>query len=137
MKADEQVKAKGLTPFDYVKSIVETKVDLMVDEITEKSYVPFVINMNLSTDKECLIMMNEMNTRPHLSKRQQYDFLLNSITKKKRYLKYPKSTGKLEHVDMIKEYFQYNTQKALEVLGILTEEQLSVIKTKMYCGGRS
>ncbi len=137
MSDDVPTKVKSLSPFDYVKSIVETKVDLMIDDATEKCYVPFVINTNLSTDKECLIIMNEMNTRPHIPKRQQYDFLLNSISKKKRYLKYPKSAAKLEHLDVIKEYFQYNTTRAIEALSLLTEDQIMVIKSKMYCGGRN
>jgi hypothetical protein len=132
----ENKEAKSLSPFDFVKSICETKIDLMTGDESSKSYVPFVINANLSTDKECLIMVNEMNSRPHLSKNQQYDFLINSISRKKRYLKYPKSAKKSDDLEIIKSYYECNTQKALEIIRLLNDDQIATIKTKMDTGGK-
>jgi hypothetical protein len=127
----EEVKQKSLSPFDYIKSITETKSNLMVDDATEKAYVPFVINNGLSTDKECLIMVHEMNIRPNISKRMQYDFLLNMISKKRRYMKYPKSATKSENLGIIQEYYKCNSQKAFEILSILNDEQVSILRTKI------
>ena len=132
----EEAKPKAITPFDYIKSITETKIDLMVDEAAEKAYVPFVINNGLSTDKECLIMVQELNVRSNIPKHAQYEFLLNMISKKKRYLKYPKSIAKSENLGIIQEYYQCNVQKAQEILSILNDDQISIIKTKMNRGGR-
>lgn len=133
----DEVKQKAITPFDYIKSITETKVDLMLDESTEKAYVPFVINNGLSTDKECLIMVQELNIRSNIPKHAQYEFLLNMISKKKRYLKYPKSVAKSENLEIIQEYYRCNVQKAQEILSILNDEQISIIKTKMNRGGKN
>jgi hypothetical protein len=35
------------------------------------------------------------------------------------------------------EYFGYSSEKALEALNILTEEQLSMIREKLFKGGKS
>lgn len=132
----EEAKQKAITPFDYIRSITETKIDLMIDDAAEKAYVPFVVNNGLSTDKECLIMVQELNQRPNIPKHAQYEFLLNMISKKKRYCKYPKSTAKSENLVIIQEYYQCNVQKAHEIISILNDEQISIIKTKMNRGGK-
>ena len=41
---DYVVKKKGISPFDFVKSIHDTKEDLMVDDWAEKQYSSFIIN---------------------------------------------------------------------------------------------
>lgn len=133
----DEVKQKALSPFDFIKSITDSKINLMVDEATEKAYVPFVVNNGLSTDKECLIMVQELNIRSNIPKHAQYEFLLNMISKKRRYLKYPKSAAKSEHLGIIQDYYQCNSQKALEILSLLNEEQISIIKTKMNRGGKN
>ena len=136
MDENISLERKKLTPFDYVKSITDTKDDLMVDEQTEKWYVPFVVNMNLSTDPVCMIMANEMNTRPHIPNCGQYKFLMNAILKKKRYLKYPKGVVKMESLDIVKKYYNISTVKAIDVLSILTDEQVSVLQDRMDVGGK-
>ena len=37
-----------MNPFDYLKAINETKKDIMVDDIAEREYNPFIINRGLS-----------------------------------------------------------------------------------------
>lgn len=125
---------KKPSPFDFVKSIIYTKINLMIDY--DKGYAPYVVNMNLSTDKGCMIMANEMNCRPHIPDIGQYLFLMNAIPKKKRYLKYPKSATKIEDLVVIEKYYQCNYNKCLEILSILTEQQLSILKEKMDVGGK-
>ena len=44
-----------MNPFDYLKAINETKKDIMVDDIAEKEYNPFIINRGLS------VLMNELS----------------------------------------------------------------------------
>ena len=65
------------TPFDYVKAISYTKEDMIVDDITEKDYNPFIVNRALSMGIDTVLQANEMNQRHHLSKKLQFDFLLN------------------------------------------------------------
>ena len=128
---------KSFTPFDFAKSISETKIDLMVDSRAEKAYSPFVVHHLLSSDPECLIMVQELNIRPTISKRMGYSFLLNIVSKKKRYFTYHKSIAKSENLEVIQEYYQCNSQKAMEILSILDDEQISIIKRKMTRGGKN
>lgn len=37
-----------MNPFEYLNSINDTKKDIMIDDIAEKSYVGFMINRSLS-----------------------------------------------------------------------------------------
>jgi hypothetical protein len=41
-------------PFDYVNAILQNKKQLIVDEITEKDYNPFLTNRSLSYHKDCI-----------------------------------------------------------------------------------
>ena len=76
-----------------------------------------------------------MNSRPHLEKVLQYQFLINIVRKKKRFSKWIKKE-KIEAIDIIKEYYGYNTDKARQVVSILSKEQIDDIKSKLYKGGK-
>lgn len=117
-----------MTPFDYVKAINYTKEDLMVDEVSEKTYNPFIINRALSMGIDTVLQANEMNMRHGLDKRLQFDFLLNSISKRKRFDKWQKAE-KSEDLEYVKQYFNYSYPKAVQALSILSPKQLNEIKT--------
>lgn len=72
-----------MTPFDFVNQIMQGKKQLIVDELTEKEYVSFIVNKTLSYHKDCLMYVNEMNKRHFIDKKLQNDFLLNTIRSKK------------------------------------------------------
>ena len=65
-----------MNPFEYVNSINMTKKDLMVDDIAEKGYAPFMINRSLSYFNDTVLMANEMNMHHHLDNKLQYSFLI-------------------------------------------------------------
>lgn len=130
----EEYKAPSISPFDFVNSIQFDKKDLIVDEWSEKQYNPFIINKSLSFGADTVIQANEMNSRPHLDKKLQYDFLKGIISAKKRYNKWLKGE-KLEAIDIVKEYYGYNTVKAQEVVSILSRQQIDSLKQKLKKGG--
>ena len=130
----EEPKVAALSPFDYLSSINHSKKDIMVDEQAEKQYIPFIINKGLSYSHDTVIMANEMNRYPFLDKKMQFSFLINSIRPKKRFNKWIKAE-KIEELDIIKSYYGYSTEKAKQVLSILSTEQIQIIKTAMYRGG--
>jgi hypothetical protein len=66
----------------------------------------------------------------------QFSFLLNSISKKKRFSKWHKKDAETESLRLVKEYFGYSDSKASDALSILTEDQLVMIKEKLYKGGK-
>lgn len=123
-----------ITPFDWINSVQQTKEDLMVDEYMEKSYNSYIVNRGLSFGADTVIYANEMNSRPHIDKRLQYDFLLNSIPAKKRFNKWIK-TETVDNIDIIKEYYGYSDEKAKQALDVLTPEQISDIRNLLFKGG--
>lgn len=117
----------SISPFDFVNSINYIKNDLMVDEWSEKQYNTYVINKALSFGKDTAIYANEMNARPHVPKRYQYYFLINSISPLKRFNKWIKKS-KIDDIEIVREYYGYNHDKARQVLPILSKNQLLEIK---------
>ena len=77
---------------------------------------------------------NEMNRFPNLDKDMQYNFMLNGIRKRKRFAPWLKQE-KIEDLEVVKKYYNYNTEKAKQALRILTPDQLQYIKKKMDVGG--
>jgi Bacteriophage clamp loader A subunit len=124
-----------MSPFDFVKSITETKEDIF--EGNEKDYNPFVINKALSFNADCLYIVHELSKYPEMPKRAQYLFLLNSIEKKKRWGKWVKKDSLPEDIEIIKECFGYSDQKALSVLPLLNDKQLLELRKITCKGGRT
>ena len=122
-------------PFDYATAILQNKKQLIVDDITEKGYIPFMVNRSLSYHKDCIIYANEMNQRHHLGKRLQNDFLLNTIRSAKRpFAKWVKSE-KSEDIDLVKLVYGLSDSKAREALRILSEDDIKLLKEKFDIGG--
>jgi hypothetical protein len=76
-----------------------------------------------------------MNSRNHLDKKLQFDFLINSIRGRKRYNKWIKADETDSTIFVIKEYYKYNTEKARQAAKILSSDQLETIKRKLFKGG--
>ncbi len=124
-----------LSPFDFLNSINDTKVNLIVDGDTEKEYNPFMVNRGLSYFPDTILIANEMNLAPHLDKKLQYDFLINMVRKRKRFSKWAKAETESD-LEVVKEYYGYSNEKARQVLTILSPDQLEKIRTKVSKGGR-
>ena len=122
--------------FDYLNSINLTKNDLMVDTQAEKKYQPYMINRYLSLFPDTILYASEMNKYPEIPKRQQYEFYINSIAKRKRFAKWPKKEKESKDLKMIAEYFCCSFDKAKTILSILTERQLKELYSVTDVGGR-
>jgi hypothetical protein len=122
---------------EYLNAINYDKKPLLNsdDPVWEKKYMPFIINRCLSMHMDTIFAANEMNSRPFLSKKLQFDFLINIIRKRKRYGEKRIST-KLANMEYVKEFFGYSNTKAKDALNILTKEQIEQIKKTLYKGGR-
>ena len=122
-------------PFDYVNSILQNKKNLIVDELTEKDYSPFLVNRTLSYHKDCILYANEMNRRHLTDKKLQYDFLLNTIRSQKRpFAKWVKSE-KSDNLECIKQVFGLSDQKARDAMRLLSNEQIQQLKEQTDTGG--
>jgi len=78
---------------------------------------------------DTVIPANEMNSRPHIDNKMQYDFLCAVVRKSKRYSKWIKSEE--ENLEAIQQYFGYSFNKAKEALRILTSDDIEKIKLKL------
>lgn len=126
-----------MSPFDFINAINLTKKDLFSeDSMAKKDYAPFIINRGLSYFPDTVLYANEMNRNAGIPEDWQFFFLLNSISKKKRFSKWHKKDAETESLRLVKEYFGYSDAKANEALSILTEDQLTMIKEKLYKGGK-
>ena len=122
---------------EYLNAINFTKKNLMDsdDLLWQKKYPAFIVNKILSGFQDCIMLINEMNRNHFVDKDMQFQFLLNSIRSKKRYSPFLRSS-KLKDLDVVKEYYGYNNEKAKSALDILTKDEVKLIKEKLFKGGK-
>ena len=125
-----------MNPFEFVKAINYTKKDIMVDDLVEAEYNPFIINRSLSYFKDTILYANEINQNGHLDSRLQFDFFINIIKKRNRWSKWLKAS-EIDDLDVIKEYYGYSNEKAKSVLSLLNNNQIEELKRRIYKGGRT
>ena len=123
------------SPFDYVNAILQNKKQMIVDDLTEKDYMPFLVNRSLSYHSDCIMYANEMNRRHFIDKKLQNDFLLNTVRSRKRpFAKWVK-TEKSEDIECIKQVYNLSESKARDVLRLLSKEEIQQIKKQIETGG--
>jgi hypothetical protein len=142
--------ADKLTPFDFIKSINEgrkgkhllkdCKADESLEykdpESIERYYVPFIINRGLSYFKDTALFANEMNIKPDIPARMQYDFYRNIVTPKRRFAKWGKKQKTSDDINLIKKVYNYSQEKAESVYKILTPNQIKQLHQLNDKGGR-
>lgn len=121
---------------DWLNSINQNKKNLISeDPLNEKAYLPFIINKCLSYFPETLFSANQMNMRSYLDKKMQYDYFLNKVAKKARFSKWYKIEENTK-IENIKEYYGYSTQKAKQIVNLITDEQEKIIESAVQKGGQ-
>ena len=131
----EPYKRVKLTPFDILNAINAGNASVLNEE-NEKEYTAFLVNKGLSYGIDTVIYANEMNSRPHLDSRLQFDFLINTIRPRKRYNKWLKAET-VDALDVIQEYYGYSMNKARQVLPLITPSHLDYMKTRLNKGGKA
>tara|TARA_B100000513_G_scaffold91200_1_gene38375 strand:+ start:1050 stop:1433 length:384 start_codon:yes stop_codon:yes gene_type:complete len=120
---------------DWLNSINHTKKNLIdEDPSIEKEYSPYIVNRCFSGHLDAVLFANEMNKYNLLPKKMQYDFFINILRTKKRFSPWIRK-DKIKDLDYVKRYYGYSNEKALQVLKILTKQQLNFIKSKFEIGG--
>jgi hypothetical protein len=125
-----------MNPFEFLNAINDTKQDVMIDDAAEKAYNSFLVNRSLSYFPDTVAIANEMNRYHHLDKKLQFLFLLNIVRKRKRFSKWIKPDLDSD-IEVVKEYYGYSNEKARQAILLLSDNQLEVIKQKLYKGGKS
>ena len=125
--------AKKRSPFDYI-SMINDKSGRHIMEDDSVGFEPFIINKGFSNNLDSVFFANEVN-QYQLDKQLLFDFYYYGLSKKKRYGKwFKKDSTNQEHIDLIKEYFDYSTQKAIDVYPLLIDS-IDDIKTALDKGG--
>ena len=124
-----------MNPFEFVDAINYTKKNIMIDDITEKAYAPYMVNRQLSYFPDTVLAANEMNRNHHLDNRLQFDFFINIIRKRKRFSKWYKPET-ISDLDAVKKYYGYSNEKARQVLTLLSPEHINELKRKVTTGRR-
>lgn len=125
------------TLFEYLGAINSgDKIDLEVDN-PFAAYVPFQINNGLSQQMDTVLLANEMNKNPWLSKEMQYKFLDGVVVKKKRYGKWTKleELANQEDIDTVSKFYQVNKDRAAEYLKLIPPVELEYMRQKTGTGG--
>lgn len=117
------------TPFTFADNVLSKKEYIMDDE-NEQQYVPFIINRHLSHFADVVLYANDMNIYNFLPKSTQYQYLLNSIPKRKRFSKWHKKESDVA-IDAISQRFGCNRERAQEIASLLPEETITIIKSEM------
>jgi hypothetical protein len=122
---------------EIIPSILQTKRNVLISEEDEKTYVPFIVNRALSLHFDCVLYANEMNMNHGLPKNMQYHFLINKVRGYKRPFGKWYKRETLDDIEVIKEYFDYSTEKAKEALRVLNKYQLDEIRKRLNKGGNN
>lgn len=121
-----------MNPFDIVKNI--NNKSGVLSEADVKGQM-FIVNRALSNTMDTVLLANEANKLRGLSDYDIYLFLYHAIPRNpKRFGKWQKmdNTNK-EAIDMIMELYNYNRQKAEEVVHLFSVQTL---KELTYKGGK-
>ena len=122
---------------DYLYSINQSKKNILDDDPDAvRKYPAYVVNRCLSSFTDTVLYANEMNKNSHLPNKMQYDFFINSVKPRKRFSPWARKDS-IDYLDIVKEYYGYNDDKALQALRILTKDQLDKISYLLRKGGNN
>ena len=122
---------------DYLYSINQSKKNILDDDPDAvRKYPAYVVNRCLSSFTDTVLYANEMNKNSHLPPKMQYDFFINSVKPRKRFSPWARKDS-IDYLDVVKEYYGYNDDKALQALRILTKDQLDNISYLLRKGGNN
>lgn len=119
--------------FDILNNVCYGKDESLIEEHLP-DYAPYMVNRFLSASVDCLFDAQGMNLNYNIPNDVQYKYLLQSLRKKKRFLKWEKRE-KNDELIYISEYYNCSFLVAKYYYGILTAEQLEAIKKSLDKGG--
>jgi len=125
--------------WDYINSILTNKTNMMRksenDKLAEDGYNPWLTNNALSYHEDTVLIANFIYMYSQLSKRPQYEFLLNAVRPKKRQFK--KWVKQVSDEDLNAVCLTYSCNRILgkEYAQLLTLDQLKSIRDSRLVGG--
>lgn len=122
--------------WELLKDVSEKKENIIKrDPERIKDWNPYAVNMVLSLHKDAILFVNEVNCRPKITPMQHYKYLFYALPKARRFAKKAKPK-RMEKLEVIRAYYDYNMTRALEVVDLLSDDDIKVMKQKLYKGGQ-
>lgn len=122
-------------PFLFMNSINYDKIDLLQeDPLLIRDYNPFLTNRTLSYHVDAILFANEMNMKSFLPKENQYYYYLHALNKKRRFSKWSKKSA-IDNLELIKQIYSVSDSKAIQILKVLTKEQIEQLTNLSRIGG--
>src|SRR5699024_2062469 len=105
-------KRKGPTLFDFVDDLGHSKKYIYNDGV-EGHYKQFIINRAFGQYPDTVLIANEGNKMQGLTNEMHYDFLFNTIEKRKRYGKWARRNNESQDlIDYIKHKYTVSEEVA-------------------------
>lgn len=124
-----------MTHFDFVNAISYTKEDLFIDKNNIPAYNSFMVNRGLSYFPDTVYAANEMNVNYNMDKDMQFNFLLNIVSKRKRFSKWEAKNKILKEVEALSMLLNCSIRKAEEYITLLNDNQLKLLLQSTNKGG--
>lgn len=120
-----------MSPFDFVKSINDTKKDLIREGThKENDYNPFITNKNFSLYLDTVFDANYMNKDSGLSNMMQFDFYRLNIKRRKRYVEWPKNIIN-DNILLLSKHFNLSINKTKEIIRVIPKEIIENLILKL------
>jgi hypothetical protein len=127
-------KMKGLSPFDFIKSVSNTKKDLLKDNTENtKEYNAFMVNRGLSFYPDTVLIANEMNLYPDIPSESQYYYYMGAIRKGNRYSEWHKKK-KDDDLDLIQQVYQVRRDIAKQYTKLLSKDDMDKLRQLVDTG---
>ena len=105
---------------DILKSI-NTGKEPLINRENEKEYVPYIVSRCFSNFPDTIFYANELNAKIVIDRKMHYDYLFNSVRKRKRYSPWQKKEES-KATEAVAWFYGVSRRKAGEYLQILTPE---------------
>lgn len=124
------------SPFAYLDSVVLKSEYRMGTDIDISKYNPYIITNALSMSAQTLPFAEWLNENSNIPKKLQYDFLWYGLpkgVKKGFWIKGENS----DDVDVVKYAYKVSHSKAIQILSVLSKEQIEELRQKTSKGGKT
>lgn len=116
--------------FDIINDIGYNKEYLFSNGV---EYNIYITNKAFGQHLDTIMLANEMNKRPNLSKEMHHDFLFYGIDAKKRFGKWAKAEQlfKPDVIEYIKEKYSIGEERAIEYLNLMDNKNIKDIEKQL------
>lgn len=128
---------KGPSPFDFIKSVSNTKYNMIADDPEViKSYNAFIINRGLSYFPDTILIANDMNLYPDIPVESQYYYYMGAIRKGKRFSKWHKLKKDVD-IELIQKIYNVRLEVAKQYRKLISDKDMKKLHELSDTGEKS